>query len=95
MKKERSNAYETELPDDIKAINYFDYFFVKDNFTHMEGRMLTIVESVLSDKEQRKAVKDLVKNEFANKYNWIFEAAHLVDVDTDYEHSIIPIKDNK
>lgn len=84
-----------DTPDDIQAVNYFNFQFVKQNMQHLEGVMLTIAEATSADKEQRKATKDLIRESFAQKYNWLFEAAHLVDVDTDYDHSIIPIKENQ
>ncbi len=72
--------------------NLFSFMFAKENIQHLEGRMLTIIDAVIADKEQRKSVKDLVRNEFGNKYDWLWEAAYMVNVNTDYEHSIIPIK---
>ena len=39
------------------AINY-------NEFNHLKGRLLTLVDAVFTDGEQRKAVKDLVKGEF-------------------------------
>lgn len=85
-----------EIPDkesgeDIEPINYFDYDFVKGTVKDLQGRMLTFVEAIVSDPEQRKGAKDTIRYIFNNRLNWIFEAAHLVEVDTNYPHSIIPI----
>jgi len=85
-----------EVPDkdsgaDIEPINYFNYDFVKGIVKDQQGRMLTIIEAVVVDPEQRKAAKDLVRDSFTQKLNWIFESAHFVEVEESLPHSIIPI----
>ncbi len=76
----------------LEEKNLFSFMFAKQNIQHLEGRMLSIIDAVIVDKQQRKSVKDLVRNEFSNKYDWLWEAAYMVNVDVDYAHEIIPIK---
>lgn len=45
------------------------------------GKVLTVVDAAFSDKEQRKAVKDLVKQQFREQQKWvceIFTESHLI-----------------
>jgi len=42
----------------------------------LEGKMLTIIEASFSDKEQRKAVKDLVKSAFSDQLTFIRQISY-------------------
>lgn len=91
--KEYNEVPDKDSGENIEPINHFDYFFVKGTVKDLQGRMLTTVEAIVSDPEQRKAAKDVVRNIFHDRLNWIFESAHFVEVDTSLPHSIIPIKE--
>lgn len=41
----------------------------------MMGKMLTLAEAAFSDKEQRKAFKDIVRSAFNDQANWLNELA--------------------
>ena len=92
MNEENYEVPDKDSGEDIEPINHFNYSFVKGLVQDMQGKMLTTVEAITNDKEQRKAAKDLVRNMFNTQLNWLFESAHLVKVDTRFPHSVIPIK---
>lgn len=79
--------------EEIEPINHFSYFFVKGLVQDLQGKMLTLVEATVTDATQRKAAKDIVREHVNSKLNWLFESAHFVEVDEEYPHEIIPIKD--
>jgi len=39
----------------------------------LQGDILTIVDAAFADKEQRKAVKDLVRAKFNDRFKWVHE----------------------
>ena len=46
--------------DDEKLINYYR---LEDDIKSLAGRILTIIDAGISDKQQNKALKDLIKKE--------------------------------
>jgi len=72
------HAYEGDIQPEEK--NKMEFDFVKQNIQELEGRMLTIVEAVV-EKDRQKATKDLVKDAFSAKYNWIWEFCHILDLE--------------
>lgn len=44
---------------------------VSAQFGFLLGDILTIIDASISDKQQNKALKDLIKNKFYNKLDWI------------------------
>lgn len=50
-----------------KLTDYVRYMF-SDRERYCVGRILTIVDGVIVDKEQKKAVKDLIHDVFSGKY---------------------------
>lgn len=76
----------------IEAKNTLTFEFIKSNIQELEGQMLTLIDAVIEDKERRKATKDLARRAFSEKYDWLWEATYIVDVDENYSHQIIPIK---
>ena len=57
----------TEQP----RISYADHSFVLDVLKRISGQMLTLVEASTPDKEQRKALKDVVKGFFSEEMNHV------------------------
>ena len=53
------------------SVSYADHSFVLDVAKRMSGRMLTLIEASISDKEQRKALKDMVKGFFSEEMNHV------------------------
>ena len=49
------------------------YFSVESQIKFLQGKILTIVEASYSDKEQRKAVKDLVNSAISNQLAWVLQ----------------------
>lgn len=39
----------------------------------LQGKVLTVIDAVSAEKEQKKAIKDLIKNAFSQQLNWIYE----------------------
>jgi len=71
------HAYEGETHPEQK--NELDFLFVRDNIKELEGRMLTLIEAVV-EKDRQKATKDIVRDQFSAKYNWLWEYAHVIDL---------------
>lgn len=46
------------------------YYVIEDSFKNLAGKILTIIDAVITDQPQNKAVKDLVKNEFREKIDY-------------------------
>ena len=59
------------------GMNAFRASFVHDNLDHLLGQVLTIVDAAITDVQQNKATKDLIRNTFANKHDWISEASFI------------------
>lgn len=45
------------------------FWLVEQDFGYVLGRVLTIVDASLQDKEQNKAVKDIIKSEFYRAFD--------------------------
>jgi len=48
---------------------------ISDNFKGMVGRVLTIIDASVTDKEQKKAMKDLIKAEIYDTEDSLFALA--------------------
>ncbi|MFA5696337.1 MAG: hypothetical protein WC917_02725 [Bacilli bacterium] len=53
--------------------NKLNYFQVESQIKFLQGKVLTVIDASYSDKEQRKAVKDLVKSAFSIQLAWILQ----------------------
>lgn len=66
---------------DIKEVGYFR---IEDSFRHLAGKILTIIDASISDKQQLKAIKDLIKKDFWieidkwQQYYWEGKQGHSV-----------------
>jgi hypothetical protein len=49
---------------------------IQPNISGLEGKILTIIDASISDKEQNKAIKDLVRGEFRNTIDWFYQISH-------------------
>lgn len=49
------------------------YFSVESQVKFLQGKILTVIEATISDKEQRKATKDIVNGIFSNQLAWILQ----------------------
>lgn len=58
-------------PRMFKAQDVVD--MVDSRLRFLEGKVLTIVDAAFSDREQRKAVKDLTRQQFREQQKWIYE----------------------
>ena len=70
MEIDKMNLRLKEIAPDTKAIYY--YYF-EDQYRILAGRILTIVDASISDKQQNKCVKDLIKSEFHRRINTLQE----------------------
>lgn len=50
-----------ENKDGIKEIGYYSIEYA---YKHLAGKILTIIDASIGDKQQLKAIKDLIKREF-------------------------------
>lgn len=56
----------TEYNGDLKIVHYE---FFEDQYRILAGRILTIIDASIAEKQQNKCVKDLVKSEFYRRIN--------------------------
>lgn len=57
-----------------KKLNAYNKFgFLNAQSSHLEGKMLTIIDASYSDREQRDAIKSLVKKEIRNWSEWVLD----------------------
>lgn len=68
-------ANEEEVSWKIPAVKEqkLSYWEIRKLVSHLEGEILTIIDATISEKIQNKAMKDLVKDKFSSKINWIYE----------------------
>lgn len=76
IKSKAGTDYKWTLTDGIFGIeqpkvSYADHSFVLDVLKRISGQMLTLVEASTQDKEQRKALKDVVKGFFSSEMNHV------------------------
>ena len=55
--------------------NYFRYSFVARHLRWLMGEVLTIIDATIDDERKLKATKDLVKDKFSSKMDWIYQQA--------------------
>lgn len=60
-KEEFDNLKVKELPKPYKAMSFYE---IEERYRHLAGKVLTIIDASISEKQQLKAVKDLIKREF-------------------------------
>lgn len=42
----------------------------------LQGKVLTVIDAAFADREQKKAVKDLINQQFREQLDWIYELCH-------------------
>lgn len=50
-----------------------DFSLVSQQIKWLMGEVLTVVEATMTNDRQLKATKDIIKDKFSAKLNWIFE----------------------
>lgn len=58
----------SELNDRYKIA--VDYSVISAQIKNLTGRILTIIDASISDREQRKAIKDLIRNEMIDEFEF-------------------------
>lgn len=73
--------------------NYLTSQFIHDNLRYLEGDILTIVDAVAADHDQREAIKSLVRQQFGKKHDWFSTASRFTEQDSTLikEGLLIPI----
>lgn len=51
---------------------------LEDQVSFLKGKVLTVIDAAISDQEQRKAVKDLIKNAFQDQMDYV-RSSHYAD----------------
>ena len=54
--------------------NAMKYNFVESNIRDLEGKVLTVIDAVLEG-QQNKATKDIIKEKFSDKMQWLTKVA--------------------
>jgi len=64
-------AHKAELIRGEYAV--MDFSLISQQIKWLMGEVLTITEAVIDDERKLKATKDIIKDKFSNKLNWIYE----------------------
>lgn len=60
-----------ELNRGEKAV--MEYSLIEQQIKWLMGEILTVIDATIDDERKLKAVKDIIKDKFSNKLNWIYE----------------------
>lgn len=77
-------------PEEYTEQNYLTELGVKSQIQYLQGQVLTLLEAVVSDKEQRQAVKDIASSYFNKRLDVVFKITHedLIQGDNDLSKKI-------
>ena len=56
-----------------REVPLLDYLMLEGNFKNLQGKILTIVEAAITNREQLEAVKSLIKSAVNDKLTWMFD----------------------
>jgi len=62
-----------EMDKTANIYNAFGITFVNQHLSHLSGEVFTILEASIDDERRLKATKDLVRNTFHKKMDWLYE----------------------
>lgn len=54
-----------------------NYNIIETQFKFLQGKVLTVIDATFSDKEQKKAVKDLINKSFSEQLNWVAQICEI------------------
>ena len=49
------------------------YNAIQSQVRFLQGKVLTVIDAISAEREQKKAIKDLIKNAFSQQLNWLYE----------------------
>ena len=64
----------TDIPQ-IKEIPLC-YQSIESHLKYTQGRILTIIDACIVDKEQKRSIKDLINGEITQQLNWLYDLTH-------------------
>ena len=70
MPYEISNCKETKL----------GYNSISTQMNFLKGKVLTVIDASIQDRDQRKAVKDLIHDKFKGQLDWIYQLCGLPEI---------------
>jgi hypothetical protein len=70
-------------------VNLASYEYIYDKMQHLVGQVLTLIDASVSDRDQRKASKDIIRSYFAEKYGEIARDLHNYDSMGDLDQSAL------
>lgn len=89
------------LSTGLGGTNALKLFLISDNISHLQGEILTIVDAC-TEGDKNKAMKDLIKDKFNSKLDWICQLAYKRELASDkaqpeqeWEHGLVPYVDNE
>ena len=68
-----SEGSETITKTVKKVIPKLSYSIVEGNFKHLQGQILTLIEATITNEQQLKATKNLIKGYVNDKLTWLFD----------------------
>lgn len=90
------------IPEMGEGRNAIKYWVVNENLSTLLGEILTVVDAS-TEGDKNKAMKDLIRNSFSKRQDWIFELAWKEERDNDtasdnnpryvWESGLIPLNE--
>lgn len=71
-----------EVKSEPKAM---EYVAIEGQIKYLMGNILTVIDAVMPEGEQKKSTKDLIKDKFSQQLNWIYELCGYPEVDSTIE----------
>jgi len=77
--KTDSNGFPSEIPFKINEVEERElgYTAIHAQISFLMGKVLTIIDASLPEGKQNKCVKDLIKDAFSSKLDWIYQLCGL------------------
>jgi len=80
--KETKNGLPLEVPYKISDCEEKElgYKAIAAQISFLLGKVLTIIDASIEDEQRNKAIKDLIRNAFSDKLDWIYQLCGLPEI---------------
>lgn len=70
------NHQDFVLDKSEEVYNVFGTSFVNAHLSHLMGEVLTVIDATIDEERKLKATKDLIRDKFSSKMDWLYEQAN-------------------
>lgn len=60
----------------VGKVKSLDFPFIQSQVSFLEGKVLTVIDAIITDERQLKAAKDLVRTAFYDQLTWISQLCY-------------------